>query len=511
LTAAILTLNRRAFISLHKHRNYRLFFAGQVVSVTGTWMQRVAQAWLILSLTHSPVAVGFLVLANFLPFTIFGLFAGVIVDRIDARRAVVWTQTAQMVLSSVLAAIVLLGVAQPWHVYVIAALMGTVLVLDAPSRQALTFRMVGREELPNAVALNSSLFNGARIFGPGLGGVIIAVAGAGFCFGLNAVSYLAVLIGLLRMRTDDFHPVARRERPAIFRGMREGLVYVWQRPRALVVLCVVLVVSTFCFNFNVLLPVLAKQTLHSGPQTFGLLSAAFGAGALVGALMTAVSGRASMKALLVGTGGYALSELFLAPSHSLVGCVLLLFVTGVCFTVWTSNSNTALQLEAPDHLRGRVVGLYYYAFNGLVPLGGLFTGWLASRGGTELSFAVAGTIGLAMTVLAAASLHGYRPRFTRALHRQHQALTFETDNPSNETSKLAHRSDGGAGAERLRWVGRVRRSFACSRARVLLPGAQDDPRRDRAEGERRPAGCPDRRRQDPLSLHRDPDDHAQGA
>jgi MFS family permease len=407
VTAAILTFNRRAFASLHKHRNYRLFFAGQVVSVTGTWMQRVAQAWLVLSLTHSPVALGFLALANFLPFTVFGLFAGVVVDRIDARRAVIATQTAQMLLSSLLAAIALLGVAQPWHVYAIAALMGTVLVLDAPSRQALTYRMVGREELPNAVALNSSLFNGARIFGPGLGGVVIAAAGVGFCFALNAISYLAVLVGLLSMRTDDFHPVERHEPPAILRGIREGFAYVRGRPRALVVLAVVTVVSTFCFNFNVLLPVLAKRTLHSGPETFGLLSAAFGAGALFGALMSAVSGRASMRALIVGTGGYALSELVLAPSHTLVGCVLLLFVTGVCFTVWTSNSNSALQLEAPDHLRGRVVGLYYYAFNGLVPLGGLLTGWLAARGGTELSFAVAGTIGLAMTLLAAANL---RPR-----------------------------------------------------------------------------------------------------
>jgi MFS family permease len=291
---------------------------------------------------------------------------------------------------------------------VIAALSGTVLVLDAPSRQALTFRMVGREELPNAVALNSSLFNGARIFGPGLGGVIIGLAGAGFCFALNAVSFLAVLLGLLRMRTDDFHFIERRDTPAIFRGMREGFAYVRRQPRALVVLSVVLVVSTFCFNFNVLLPVLAKTTLHSGPETFGLLSAAFGAGALVGALMAAVSGRASLRTLLVGTGGYALAELFLAPSRSLVGCILLLFVAGVCFTVWTSNSNTALQLEAPDHLRGRVVGLYYYAFNGLVPVGGLLTGWLAARGGTELSFAVAGTIGLAMTVFAATRLHSER-------------------------------------------------------------------------------------------------------
>jgi MFS family permease len=413
VTALVLSLNRRAFVSLHKYRNYRLFFAGQIVSLTGTWMHRVAQAWLVLMLTHSPVAVGILAVAQFLPFTLFGLPFGVLVDRLDARRTVIATQAANMVLGGVLAAIVYLGVAEPWHVYVIAALMGTVTVLDAPSRQALTYRMVGRSELPNAVALNSSIFNAARIFGPALGGVIIAAAGVGACFAINSASYLGVLAGLLLMRPSEFYALERREPPRLLRGMREGLAYVRRQQRALVVLALVLVVSTFCFNFNVLLPVLANRTLHSGPESFGILSAAFGAGALVGALVTAVSGRASMRWLLLAAGGYGLGQLVLAPERTLLGAAVLLFATGVCFTVWTSNANSALQLEAPDHLRGRVVGLYYFAFNGFGALGGLLAGWMAARGGTTLAFVFAGALSFLTALLAATVLRGRATRSAR--------------------------------------------------------------------------------------------------
>jgi MFS family permease len=413
VTALVLSLNRRAFVSLHKYRNYRLFFAGQVVSLTGTWMHRVAQAWLVLVLTHSPIAVGILAVAQFLPFTLFGLPFGVLVDRLEAHRTVIATQAANMILGAVLAAVVYLGVAQPWHVYVIAALMGSVTVLDAPSRQALTYRMVGRAELPNAVALNSSIFNAARIFGPALGGVIIATAGVGACFAINSASYLAVLAGLLLMRPSEFYPLERREPPRLLRGMREGLAYVRRQRRALVVLALVLVVSTFCFNFNVLLPVLAKRTLHSGPESFGILSAAFGAGALLGALVTAVSGRASMRWLLLAAGGYGIGQLVLAPERTLLAAAVLLFATGLCFTVWTSNANSALQLEAPDHLRGRVIGLYYFAFNGFGAVGGLLAGWMAARGGTSLAFAFAGALSLLTALLAATVLRGRAPRSAR--------------------------------------------------------------------------------------------------
>src|SRR5256885_9298836 len=294
-------------------------------------------------------------LARSLPFTLFGLFAGVLVDRLDARRLVIGTQAVQMVLAAALTGVALGGVAAPWMVYLIAFGRGSVLVLDAPARQALTYRMVGRRELPNAVALNSSLFNASRIVGPAMGGGIIAAAGVGFCFALNAASFLAVLAGLLAIREDELFPVERGERPTILRGAREGLAYARRSPRVLVTLFVVLMLSTFCFNFNVLLPVLAKQTLHGGPAVFGILSATFGAVALLGALLAAGLGRASPKVLLVGTAGFAGLQLVLAPVHSAIAAGLLLFAICACLTLWTSSSNSSLQLDAPDHLRGRMI------------------------------------------------------------------------------------------------------------------------------------------------------------
>jgi MFS family permease len=394
VTAALAALNRRTFASL-AHRNYRLYFGGQVVSVTGTWMQNIAMAWLILELTHSPVAVGALALCQFLPFTVFGLFAGVIVDRFDHRRLVIATQVASMVLAAALAVPTLLGLVTPWLVYLLAGLRGAVLVLDAPSRQALTYRMVGPRELPNAVALNSSLFNGARVLGPALGGALVALAGAGFCFAFNALSFLAVLACLLAMRTDELLPAERAEtRPRLLAGTREAFAYVRRTPRAGTVLVLVAVVSTFAFNFNVLLPVLTKNTLGAGPATFGVVTGCFGAGALVGALVSATLGRASMRLLLVAMAGYGLAELLLAPLRSAPAAGVMLFLVGLSFTMWTSNANTTLQLEAPGHLRGRVIGLYYYAFNGAGPVGGIVTGWLAATGGTALAFAIGGAVTL---------------------------------------------------------------------------------------------------------------------
>jgi MFS family permease len=404
VTAAILALNARTFASLRKHRNYRLFFIGQVISVSGTWMQNVALAWLVLQLTHSPVAVGVLALCRFGPFTLFGLFAGVIADRLDNRRTVIATQATQMALSAILAALAISGTVTEWQAYALAALTGTALVLDAPSRQGLVFQMVGRAELPNAVALNSSLFNVSRIVGPAIGGVVIAGVGVGWCFALNAVSFLAVLTSLLLMREDELVPLERGERPRLLAGMREGLAYALRTPHVLAVLAMMVVFATLCFNFNVLLPVLAKQTLHAGPSAYGVLSAAFGAGALIGALVSAARARASWRALLVGAAGFGLCELLVAPAGSVAAAALLLFVTGVFFTVYTANSNATLQLDTPDHLRGRVLGLYYYAWNGTAPLGGLLVGWLCAHGGTELAFAVAGVSGLAMAAVGARHL-----------------------------------------------------------------------------------------------------------
>jgi MFS family permease len=393
VTAALLTINRRAFASLRMHRNYRLYFLGQAVSQSGTWIDKVAQAWLVLALTHSAFAVGLLAACQFVPFSVLGLMAGVIVDRLDTWRTVVVTQAIRMVIAATLAGVVLAGVVQVWMVYTLAVLTGIVLVLDAPSRQQLTFKMVGRDELPNAVALNSSLFNAARVVGPGIGGLLIAAFGVGPAFAINAASFVAVLVGLLLMDTSKLVAFAPREHlPTLFGSLREGVTYARESPHVRLVLTMMVAISTIAMNFNVLLPVLAARTLDSGPGVFGLIAGCFGAGALVGGLLSAALSRASWKAIVAGAGGLGLAELVLAPQHSLAPAIVLLFIAGICFTLYTANSNAILQLRAPDHLRGRVIGFYYFAFNGLAPLGGILTGWLAATGGTELAFGVAGTV-----------------------------------------------------------------------------------------------------------------------
>jgi MFS family permease len=415
VTPALVALNDRTFASLRRHRNYRLFFTGQVISVSGTWMQNVALAWLVVELTRSPLAVGLLAFCRFLPFTVFGLVAGVVADRIDNRKLVIGTQAASMALSAVLAVLVLTGTPALWLVYLLAALTGTALVFDAPGRHALTFQMVGREELPNAVALNAGLFNASRVVGPAIAGVLIAAFGVGVCFAINTVTFLAVLAGLLMMRTSELVPLTRvGEPPTMMRGIREGFSWVLASPDMRLVLAIVTVVSTVGFNFHVILPLLASDTLNTGPGVFGALSACFGGGALVGALLSAALGRASWKVLVAGTAGFSVSLLALAPVETVWLAGALLFVTGTCFTLWTSNANAILQLRAPDHLRGRVVSLYLWAFAGLAPIGGLFAGWLTEVGGTQLAFAVAGGTGLVMALAAARELTVRRAAATAA-------------------------------------------------------------------------------------------------
>ena len=368
-------------------------------------MQNIALAWVVVELTpHSRgLAVGLLSVCRFGPFTILGLFAGVVTDRFDNRRTVIVTQTVQMVLSALLAALTLLGHIQLWEVYAIAALTGTAVVFDAPSRQNLTFQMVGKEELPNAVALNSSLFNLARIFGPAVAGVVIAAVGTGWCFVINTVSFLAVLGALVAMRVRDLYPLEGRRRPTVWRGTREGFAYARHNLTVQVTLAMMAVFASLCFNFNILLPLLAKNTLDAGPRTFGIISAAFGAGALVGALSAAAVAHARWRTMLLGAGGFGICELLLAPVHGVAAASALLFVCGVFFTSYTANANASIQLASPDHLRGRVLGLYYYAWNGLAPLGALLVGWLCEVGGTQLAFLVIGVAGIG--AVAYSSLH----------------------------------------------------------------------------------------------------------
>ena len=409
-----MTLRRRTFRSLRRHRNYRLFFSGQIVSVAGTWMQNIALAWLVIELSGSPLAVGALAFCRFVPFLALGLVAGVIIDRFDTRRLLLATQGAAMVVSIVLAVVTLAGVATLPVVYALAALGGLVLVFDAPGRQTLTFQMVGQSELQNAVALNSGLFNASRVIGPALAGLLIAAVGTGLCFVVNAISFLSVLVALRLMREDELYPVEKRPGTRVVAGIREGLAWAWRAPVARVVLTVVTVVSLVGFNFHVLVPLLASQTLDVGAGTFGVLSAAFGLGALVGALATASLREASPRAFVGGAVGFSVLMLALALVHSVPVALVLLLGLGMSFALFTASANALVQLDAPPHLRGRVMSLYLFAFAGLAPIGGLVAGWLAEQGGTPLAFGIAGLSGLIAVAWAAHELLGERLQPARA-------------------------------------------------------------------------------------------------
>jgi MFS family permease len=408
VTAALLALNSRTFSSLRKHRNYRLYFFGQIVSVSGTWMQDTALPWLILGLTHSPIYVGLLVFARYAPFMLFGLHSGVLADRLDNRRTVIVTQTSSLLVAAGLATLAFSGIGEVWPYFVLAFLGGAALVFDAPNRHALTFQLVGREELPNAVALNSSLFNAGRIVGPAIGGVLIAATSVGWCFAINAASFLAVLAGLVLMRPGELYSLDGRAQAKAAAAIREGLAYARRTPEVLLVLAITTVVAATGFNFRVLLPVLASKTLHSDATVFGVLFACFGVGALLGALSAAAMSRASWRAVILGAAGFSSAMLVLAPVRNATLAAVLLLAIGFCFSTWTANSQSILQLSAPDRLRGRVLSLYLFAFAGLSPIGGLLAGWLADVGGTTLAFSVAGSAGLTATAFAIARLRSMR-------------------------------------------------------------------------------------------------------
>lgn len=394
----------RTFASLHAHYNYRLYFSGQFLSQIGTWLQSAAMAWLVLELTHSAFAVGFLSFWQFGPYVVLGLFGGAISDRLDHRDTLIATQIALALCSGLMATLTLLHIVTVWEAYAIATARGLVLIMNNPSRQAFIFQMVGRKELPNAIALNSSLANATRIIGPGLGGILIAAFGVGICFSIDAISYVAVIIALLAMHVDELLPIEQHGRPKVLQGIGEGLRYVFQTPTVWLALAIFLFICLASINFTVLLPLVASDTLHRGAEVFGLLTACFGAGALIGALVSASLGRATWPILLLSATGFGIGELVLAPQNTVVGTVILLLLTGICYTLYTSNTNATVQLATPGYLQGRVAGLYSYIFSGTSAPGALLVGALAELGGTQLALLIGG----ATAVLCAAFGFAYR-------------------------------------------------------------------------------------------------------
>jgi MFS family permease len=386
------------FASLRRHRNYRLYFSGQLVSQIGTWLQNAAQAWLILDLTQSAEAVGVLSFFLYLPYAVFGLVGGAMADRWDRQRVLVVTQTLMAICAAALAVVAYLHVDSVVVIDGIALVRGIVMAFNNPTRQAMMIQLVGRSELPNAIALNASLNNATRIVGPAIAGVLIASVGVGACFALNAISFVPVIVALAVMRPAEFFSTPKRTRTPLVQSIRDGLVYARRTKTVAVVLVMLFVISTVSINFNVVLPVLARNTMHGNAQTYGFIGAMFGLGAFVGAIIVASRTRVSRVVLLGAAAGFGLAQLIVATQQSLTGVSLALFVTGVCYTLYTASSNTIVQLAVPAHMQGRIAGLYNYVFLSSGPLGSLLAGWLAERG-APLAFLAGGVAALAMALL----------------------------------------------------------------------------------------------------------------
>lgn len=394
---------RRTFSSLSIY-NYRMFWLGQLVSVSGTWMQTTAQAWLVLKLTNSPAALGAVTMLQFLPVTFLALFGGVIADRLPKRKILFCTQTFSSLQALTLATLVLTHNVQLWHIYALAFLLGISTAVDNPARQAFVVELVGKEGVVNAVALNSSLYNSARIIGPALGGIAINVFGIGGAFLANGLSYGAVLLGLALMRPDELRPGPAPRSGKVLAQLSEGVSYSVRTPRVLAVLLVMLVLGGFGYTFNTTLPLIAKYVLDSNALGLGILLSAMGFGSLTAALTVAYFRRTSQTVLLMGAAAFAVL-LFLVGTSTVLPLTLgLLMLLGFSTIVTSSSANTGLQLSVPDELRGRVMSLYFMCFAGATPFGGMLVGVLADKFGVQpaiMSMASAcllGVLGVALYV-----------------------------------------------------------------------------------------------------------------
>ncbi|MEU6079304.1 MFS transporter [Streptomyces sp. NPDC047108] len=406
-----------------KVRNYRLFATGQVVSNTGTWMQRIAQDWLVLTLTGSSTAVGITTALQFLPMLLFGLYGGVIADRFGRRRLLLITQAAMGLTGLALAVLTLSGQVQVWHVYLMAFLLGMITVVDNPARQAFVAEMVGPRELRNAVSLNSANFQSARLVGPAVAGVLITAVGSGWAFLLNGLSFLAPIAGLLLMRTGELHPVERVPRG---KGqLREGLHYVAGRPELLWPIVLVGFIGTFGFNFPIWLTAFVDDVFHAGAGTYGLLNTLMAGGSLVGALLAARR-RTSRLRLLVGAAllfGVLEITAALAPAFWIFAALLVpIGMVGLTINV---TANSSVQLATDPAMRGRVMSLFMMVFMGGTPLGAPLVGWITDVHGARTGFLAGGLISAVAALavgLMLARVGGLRLKVD--LRRGHRHLTF---------------------------------------------------------------------------------------
>ncbi|HKW99209.1 MAG TPA: MFS transporter [Bryobacteraceae bacterium] len=383
----------RATIRALRHRNFRLFFGGQLISLIGTWMQNVAQSWLVYRLTGSSALLGMVGFAGQFPVFLISPLGGAVADRNSRHRIIIGTQTSSMLLAFALAALTLAGVVQVWHIFVLAALLGVVNAFDIPARQAFLVEMVGRDDLINAIALNSSIFNSARIIGPAVAGILVAAIGEGWCFFANGVSYIAVIAGLLMMAIA---PLRLAPKGSAWSHIVEGFHFVAHAGPIRDLLVLVGLISLTGMPYAVLMPIFADRIFHSGAQGLGILMGASGAGALAGALVLASRQeiRGLGRVVGVSAGVFGVSLILFAYSRSFWMAAAMLVPVGFSMMTQMGASNTLIQAMTPDHLRGRVMSVYSMMFMGMAPVGSLSAGVIADRLGAPMTVAIGGAVAI---------------------------------------------------------------------------------------------------------------------
>ncbi|MEG3627412.1 MFS transporter [Streptomyces poriticola] len=434
-TPAPATRRTSMFASL-KNRNYRLFFLGQVVSNIGTWMQRIAQDWLVLSLTGSSAAVGFTMALQFLPMLLLGLYGGVLVDRLPKRPTLLVTQSAMALSALFLAVLTLTDQVQVWHVYLASLAMGLATVVDNPARQSFVSELVRRDQLQNAVSLNSANFQSARLVGPAVAGLMITGMGTGWAFLFNGLSFVAPLAGLLLMRTRDLHAVERAPRG---KGqLREGLRYVAGRPELMGTLALVGFIGTFGFNFPVFLTAFADDVFHAGAGEYSLFNTLMAAGSLAGALLAARRGTARLRVLIAAALGFGLLEIIASTAPHLWLFALLMVPIGVFSMTVNVTANTSIQMSTEPAMRGRVMALYMMVFLGGAPVGAPVVGWLTDTYGARIGFAVGGSVAATAAVVTALVLTRVGGlRLSVGWHHGHPRLRFVPRERREEPARVA--------------------------------------------------------------------------
>lgn len=387
-------------LTAFRHRNYRLFFGGQVISLTGTWLQQVAQGWLVLQLTNSALLLGVVGSISALPVLAFSLFAGVAADRYNKRNLIVATQTSAMVLALVMAALIRWDIVTIYHIAAIGFLLGTVNAFDAPTRQSFVIEMVGREDLTNAIALNSAMFNSARIIGPAVAGIVIAAVGIAGAYFLNGISFIAVIIGLLLMRVNYVAPTVNT---SVSQHLKEGLRFIKGNRLVTALLTLTAFVSIFSMSYAVLMPIFARDILKVGAKGLGYLMASTGTGALIGAITLSSLGDFRAKGRLLLTGNLVFCVMLVLFSFSRLMPVSMALLVGAGWGMMTNMAltNTLIQTAVPDQLRGRVMSVYTLMFLGMAPLGSLQAGalahWLGAPTAVRIGVSVCAIVALILS------------------------------------------------------------------------------------------------------------------